>query len=159
MIILGIILIIAGIGFLCWLLFTLAVYALPFFAGLAAGLAAYHSGAGVVGAIIVAIFAGGATFALAQVAFARARRPLVRAAIGLLYTAPAAIAGYEATLGLARIAIPSEGWRQSIAVVGALLVAGSAWARLACLNPMAADGRGDAKGPTHHSPTAGQRVS
>lgn len=123
MIILGVVLAIAGIGFLCWLLFTLAVYALPFFAGLTAGLAAYHSGAGVVGAMIVAVFAGGATFAVAQVAFARARRPLVRAAIGLLYTAPAAIAGYEVTLGLARIAIPSEGWRQSIALVGAILVA------------------------------------
>jgi hypothetical protein len=159
MIILGILLIIAGIGFLCWLLFTLAVYALPFFAGLTAGLAAYHSGAGVVGAIIVAVFAGIATFAVAQIAFARARRPLVRGAIGLLYTAPAAIAGYEATLGLARITIPSEGWGQTIAIVGALLVAGSAWARLASLNPLAADGRGGAQGPTHHSPTAGQRVS
>ena len=159
MIILGIILIIAGIGFLCWFLFTLAVYALPIFAGLTAGLAAYHSGAGVVGAIIVAIFAGGATFAVAQVAFATAGRPLVRAAIGLLYTAPAAIAGYEATLGLARVTIPSEGWRQTIAVVGALLVAGSAWARLASLNPLAADGRGGAQGPTDHSLTEGQRVS
>jgi hypothetical protein len=159
MIILGIVLIIAGISFLCLLLFTLAVYALPFFAGLTAGLAAYHSGAGVVGAIIVAVLAGIATFALAQVAFARARRPLVRAAIGLLYAAPAAIAGYEATLGLARIAIPSEGWRQSIAGVGALLVAGWAWARLASLNALAADGRGGAQGPAHHSPTAGQRVS
>jgi hypothetical protein len=159
MIILGIVLAIAGIGFLCWLLFTLAVYALPFFAGLMAGLAAYHSGAGVVGAIIIAVFAGTATFAIARVAFARARRPLVRAAIGLLYAAPAAIAGYEATLGLARITIPSEGWRQSIAVVGALLVACSAWARLASLNPLAADGRGGARGPTHHSLSAGQRVS
>jgi len=159
MIILGIVLAITGIGFLCWLLFTLAVYALPIFAGLTAGLAAYHSGAGVVGAIIVAIFAGGATFAVAQVAFARARRPLVRAAIGLLYSAPAAIAGYEATLGLARITIPSEGWRQTIAVVGALLVAGSAWARLASLNPLAAGGRVGAQDPTHDSLTAGQRVS
>ena len=34
MIIVGIILSVFGIGFFCWLLFTLAVYALPFFAGL-----------------------------------------------------------------------------------------------------------------------------
>ena len=39
--------------FFCWLLFTLAVYALPFFVGLTAGMAAYHSGAGVIGALIV----------------------------------------------------------------------------------------------------------
>jgi hypothetical protein len=33
MIILGILLSFAAIGFFCWLLFTLAVFALPFFAG------------------------------------------------------------------------------------------------------------------------------
>ena len=51
MIIVGIILSVFGIGFFCWLLFTLAVYALPFFAGVTAALAAYHSGSGVIGAI------------------------------------------------------------------------------------------------------------
>ncbi len=44
MIILGIILSIAAIGFFCWLLFTLAVFALPFFAGVSLGLWA-HMGA------------------------------------------------------------------------------------------------------------------
>ena len=53
MIIVGIILSVFGIGFFCWLLFTLAVYALPFFAGLSAGLAAFHSGSGLIGALIV----------------------------------------------------------------------------------------------------------
>jgi len=38
MIVIGIILGAVGIGFFCWLLFTLAVYALPFFASVAAGL-------------------------------------------------------------------------------------------------------------------------
>ena len=37
MIILGIVLSFAAIGILCWLLFTLAVFALPFFAGVTAG--------------------------------------------------------------------------------------------------------------------------
>jgi len=46
-----------GIGFFCWRLFTLAVYALPFFASVTAGLAAFNSGAGVIGAIIVGIVA------------------------------------------------------------------------------------------------------
>jgi hypothetical protein len=61
MIIIGIILSVFGVGFFCWLLFTLAVYALPFFAGLFVGLAAFHSGAGVIGALIVGVLAGGAT--------------------------------------------------------------------------------------------------
>ena len=51
----GLVLGFLGLGFLCWLLFTLAVYALPFFAGMTAGLAAFHSGAGVIGAFIVGI--------------------------------------------------------------------------------------------------------
>ena len=32
MLVIGLVLSIAGIGFFCWLLFTLAVYALPLFA-------------------------------------------------------------------------------------------------------------------------------
>ena len=101
MIIIGIVLSVFGIGFFCWLLFTLAVYALPFFAGLTAGLAAFHSGSGVIGALIVGVLAGGATLAIGQIVFATVRTPLIRAAIGLLYAVPAAIAGYHATLGLA----------------------------------------------------------
>ena len=37
MLVIGLVLSVSGLGFLCWLLFTLAVYALPFFAGLTAG--------------------------------------------------------------------------------------------------------------------------
>ena len=52
MVVIGLILIVFGVGFLCWLLFMLAVYVLPFFVGMTAGLAAYHSGAGVLGALV-----------------------------------------------------------------------------------------------------------
>ena len=135
MIIVGIVLSVFGIGFFCWLLFTLAVYALPFFAGLTAGLAAFHSGSGVIGALIVGVLAGGATLAIGQIAFATVRTPLIRAAIGLLYAVPAAIAGYHATLGLAHIGVPSEGWREAFAVVGAVLVGGTAWARMSLFVP------------------------
>src|ERR1700677_867035 len=130
MLVIGIIFSVFGIGFFCWLLFTLAVYALPFFAGLSAGLAAFHSGAGVIGALIVGVLAGGATLAIGQIAFATIRIPLIRAAIGLLYAVPAAIAGYHATLGLAHIGMPSEAWREAFAVVGAVLVGGAAWGRM-----------------------------
>jgi hypothetical protein len=130
MLIIGIILSVFGIGFFCWLLFTLAVYALPFFAGLSAGLAAFHSGSGVIGALIVCVFAGGATLVIGQIAFATIRIPLIRAAIGLLYAIPAAIAGYHATLGLAQIGVPSVVWREVFAVIGAVLIGGTAWARM-----------------------------
>ena len=48
-----------GIGLFCWLIFALAVYALPFFVAVSIGMLAFHSGAGVVGALLVGIAAGG----------------------------------------------------------------------------------------------------
>lgn len=154
MIILGLIFSVAGIGFFCWLLFTLAVYALPVFAALTADLAAYHSGAGVVGAVIVAVLAGGATLVIGQTAFAAVRSPLVRVAIGLLFAAPAAVAGYQATLGLAHIAVPTEAWRQAFAAVGAALVGGAAWARVTLFAPPGMSGQGVAPGSARLHVTA-----
>ena len=48
---------------------------------------------------------------------------------------PAAIAGYHAALGLAHIGISAEGWRQVMAVMGAIAVAATAWARMALAAP------------------------
>jgi hypothetical protein len=126
----GILLTLGGLGFLCWLLFTLAIYALPFFASLWIGLAAYHSGAGFIGAFILALIAGVVVFALGRFAFATARSPLMRVAIALLYVVPALVAGYQATLGLVRIGTPSEAWCQLFAVAGAIAVGATAWVRL-----------------------------
>jgi len=152
MMFLGSMLTVFGIGFVCWLLFTLAIYALPFFAGLTAGLAAIHSGAGVVGAIIVAVLTGGATLVLGQMAFAMVRSPLVRAAIGLAYAVPATVAGYHATLGLATIGVPSETWRAAFAMVGAVVIGGTAWARMSLLTSLGV-GQGMAGGSSDGSLT------
>ena len=135
MIIASFVSIVAGVAFLCWLLYTLAVYALPFITGLSAGLAALHSGVGVIGAIIIGALAGGVTLAIGQIVFAAVRMPLLRATIGLFYAVPASIAGYHATLGLAHIGTPSEGWRVVFAVVGAVLIGGTAWARMSLFVP------------------------
>ena len=48
MLVIGFFSISLGIGLFCWLIFTLAVYALPFFVGMTVGMMALHSGAGVV---------------------------------------------------------------------------------------------------------------
>jgi hypothetical protein len=135
MLVIGLISCVFILGFLCWLLFTLAVYALALFAGVTAGLAAYHSGSGAIGAIIIGVFAGGATLIVGQAAFAKARTPLIRVTIALLYSGPAAIAGYSATLGVAHLGVASEGWREVFAVPGALLVGGAAFARLSAFVP------------------------
>ncbi len=135
MLVLGIILSFFGLGVFCWLLFTLAIYALPFFVGLTIAFAAFHSGAGVIGAFLVGCFAGGATLAIGQIAFATVRSPLIRCAIALFYAVPATIAGYHATLGLAQIGVPSVAWQEAFALVGAAFVGCTAWARLAMFAP------------------------
>jgi hypothetical protein len=130
MTIFGLALVAGGLGFLCWLLFTLAIYALPFFIGLSLGFAALHSGAGYFGAFVVGMIAAVTALALGKFAFANARSPLIRTTIGLVYAVPAAIAGYQATLGLAQIGTPSGAWCVAFAVVGALAVGTTAWCRV-----------------------------
>jgi len=49
----------------CWLIFTLAVYALTFFVATSAGIWAYHTGAGLLRTPRVAVAAGGVTLAIA----------------------------------------------------------------------------------------------
>jgi hypothetical protein len=133
MIIIGLILSVFGIGFLCWLMFTLAVYALPFFAAMAVGLAAYHSGAGVIGALAVGFAAGAVTLVAGQIAFVVVRLPVLRGATAILFAAPAAVAGFHATLGLAQIGVPSASWREAFAIVGAMFVGGTAFVRMAAM--------------------------
>ena len=113
MIIFGIIASFAALGALCWVLFNLAVFALPFFAGVSAGMAAYHSGAGPFGAFAVGIVAGAATLVAGQFAVTLLRSPLLQGGVALLFAAPAAFAGYHASHGIAAMTMPSEAWRQA----------------------------------------------
>ena len=140
MLAIGIVLSVFGLGFFCWLLFTLAIYALPFLAGLTAGLAAFHSGAGVIGVLIVGLLAGGATLALGQIAFATTHSPLIRAIIGLLYAVPATVAGYQVSFALAGIGMSAGGWQLAFAVVGAVLLGVTAFSRMTLFVP-ASDGQ------------------
>jgi hypothetical protein len=142
MIVIGIILSFVSLGFLCWLLFMLAVHALPFFAGVTAGIAAYHSGSGEIGAFLVGLIAGASTLVAGQMVVATARSPVIRVAIALLFAVPAAMAGYYAALGLAQIGVPAELWQQAFALIGAVAVGATAWARLALTVPPDT-GRGD----------------
>ena len=76
MIIIGIVLAFIGLAYLCWLVFALAVYAIPFFAGATVGLAIYHSGSGPIAAIIVGAITSGITLIAGQIAFTTLRSPL-----------------------------------------------------------------------------------
>jgi hypothetical protein len=97
---------------------------------LTAGIYAYQTGAGPLGAIVVGFVAGGFALVVGQYAFALARSPIVRLVVGLLFAVPAARAGYDVTLALAHIGIPQEWWRESFTVFGAIAVGSTTWARL-----------------------------
>ena len=130
MLIIGILLCIAGLGALCWLLFNLAVFALPLFAAVSAGLFAIQSGAGPIAAIGVGFVAGVLTLAIGQAVFTFVPSPIVRGVITLLFAAPAAVAGFHATHGLAALIVHSDGWRQVLAYVGGAVVGLTALVRL-----------------------------
>jgi hypothetical protein len=133
MLALGLVLNTVGIGLFCWLIFTLAVYALPFFVAVGTGIMAFQGGAGLLGVPLVGIAAGVMALAVGQVAFAIARFPILRAAIAAAFVVPAAIAGYHVVFAISQLGMPSLAWREVFACLGAVFIGGTAWTRLAVL--------------------------
>ena len=99
---------ITAIAVLCWLLFTLAIYALPALGGVAAGMWAYQTGAGLPGSVLVGLVGAGLVFGLAQFLILFARPMWLKLAVALAFVAPAAIAGFHATHGIVKHLMPSE---------------------------------------------------
>jgi hypothetical protein len=120
-----------GIGLFCSLIFTLTVWALPSFVAFAAGVAAFHSGAGMIGALFVAAIVGGLTFAVGRLAFATARSRVLRAFIVAAFALPAAVAGYHVVQDISQLAVPSPLWCDVFA--GAASIGGIAWSRVSTL--------------------------
>ncbi|WP_309143664.1 hypothetical protein [Bradyrhizobium sp. CCGB01] len=58
MLALGLVLNALGIGLFCWAIFSLAVYALPFYVALSIGMTAFQSGAGLIGTLLIATAGG-----------------------------------------------------------------------------------------------------
>ena len=135
MLVLNIVLLLVTVGFLCWLVFTLAVYALPLLAGVTVGLWAYETGTGAVRGVLLGAVAAGAVAIVGQLAFAFARALWVRAIVAAFFAGPAAIAGYAATLGITRLAVPSETWQTAVAIIGAVAVGVTALFRMAGATP------------------------
>ncbi len=145
MILLSVLASIAAISVICCLLFYLAVYALPLFAGVTAGVWAYGTGAGWLGGIAVGAVAGLATLLAGHVLLALVRPLWLRLVIAAAFVAPAAIAGYHATHGIVKHTMPSETWQVVFSLVGAVVVGITALARLATLAPPGGTGQGVAR--------------
>jgi hypothetical protein len=132
----------AAIGVLCWLLFTLAVFALPAFIGVSAGIWAHQTGAGLVGAIVIGVAAAGIALGIGQLLLAILRPVWVKILVALAFVAPAAIAGFHATHGIVKHTMPSEAWQLVFSVVGAIAVAVTAFIRVTSLTPPGSTSRG-----------------
>lgn len=130
---LGILVAMAAIGLMCWLLFNLAVFALPFFIGVNVGIWAYGTGAGWLGAILVGFLAAGLTLAVAQGLLVLIRPMWARLLIALAFVAPAVVAGFYATLGIVKHMMPSETWQLVFSIIGAVAVGVTAFLRLAAM--------------------------
>ncbi|WP_427144825.1 hypothetical protein [Rhizobium pisi] len=131
MIILAILASLAAIGLLCWLLFTLAVFALPAFVGVTAGAWAHATGAGIPGAVLVGAVAAAITLAAGHLLITFVRPMWLKLIVTAAFVAPAAIAGYHATHGIVKHLMPSEGWQITFSVIGAIAVGITAFVRIA----------------------------
>jgi len=131
MIILAILAFLVAIGALCWLLFTLAVFALPAFVGVTAGAWAHDSGAGIAGAIVVGAIAAAMTLAIGHLLIAFVRPMWLKLAVAIAFVAPAAIAGFHATHGIVKHLMPSEAWQFAFSIIGAIAVGITAFVRVA----------------------------
>jgi len=131
MIIIAILVSLATIGLLCWLLFTLAVFALPAFVGLTAGAWAHSTGAGIPGAIMVGVVAAAVTFAIGQLVIALARPMWLKLSVAVIFVAPATVAGFHATHGIVKHLMPSDAWQITFSVIGAIVVSITAFVRVA----------------------------
>ena len=122
-----------GLGFLVWVLFALAVYALPAFVGVSVGMYVYDTEAGVIAALVAGMFTAVFTYLIGQIVFAKVQSVPIRLAIGALFAAPAGVAGFSAIKGLSQIGGASEGWTLAFAIIGGIVTAGTAWVRIASL--------------------------
>ena len=133
MLALGLVLNTLGIGLFCWAIFTLAVYALPFFVALNIGMVAFQSGAGLTGALLIATVGGALTLVLGQLAFAATRSSALRIAIATAFAVPAAVAGYHGVFAVSQLGVPSLAWREVFACLGAVCIGVTSWTRLIAL--------------------------
>lgn len=132
----------AAIGVLCWLLFTLAVFALPAFIGVSTGIWAHQTGAGLVGAIVIGAVCAGIALGVGQLLLAVLRPAWLKLLVALAYVAPAAIAGFHATHGIVKHTMPSETWQLVFSVIGASAVAVTTFIRVTSLTPPGSTGGG-----------------
>lgn len=125
----GFTLIVVAVFLICALLFRLSIHALPLLVAFVAGSATYRSGSGIVAALAAAALAAILLMAVAQLAMAHAKSNWTRAAIGIVFAAPAAIVGYHAVHSIAVATMPQSSWPFAVSMIGAAIIAAASWAQ------------------------------
>lgn len=115
---------------LVWMLHTVTVYALPFFAGWGAATLAFYSGAALEDAAIVGVAAGVGTFVSLRFVLGQMADGPARSTIALILILPSLIVGYNIGIDVLEGVVPSEFWRQIISFSYALIAGWIAFVRL-----------------------------
>lgn len=117
---------VAGLYMLA-LLFRLASYALPVYAGIGCAFLLLRHDFGHLAAIVGGLTAGIATLLLGQCLIAFIRSPLLRAGIALLFAIPAAFAGFQAAHALGSLATDDRWLLAAFGSIAALATSITAW--------------------------------
>ena len=118
-----------GVGFIIYLLFAAASYALPLFAGVSAAFAAWHAGVPGIAAMLLGVAAFMLVIAAARMATLLLPSLFARIAITLVFAVPAAIAGFQVASALMHLS-GAGGWSIPIALATAVVVGTAAAKRL-----------------------------
>ncbi len=123
----GFALIIVAVFLCCALLFRLSIYALPLFVAFLAGSTTYRTDSGILAALAAAGISAIIVLAAARLTLAFAKSDLTRAAVGVAFAAPAAIAGHHAVHGIAAATMPPSAWQLALSLLGAAIIAAASW--------------------------------
>lgn len=115
---------------LCWLLYKGALYAAPCLAGLCAGQWAYETGAGLAGAVVLALITAIMIFMIARIAYASAGSALVRWVLAACFVVPTLVVSYNIAIDLLAGAVASSVWLNLLGGAFALLMGAIALRRL-----------------------------
>jgi hypothetical protein len=116
--------------YMIWLLFNLAVHALPVGAGICIAFWMRDHGHGYVAAILGGLAAGIAILLIGQLLFAIVRAPILRFVLALTFAIPAGVAGYHAAQDVMQLAIEPGMLLSALSWIGGVVIASSAWSRL-----------------------------
>lgn len=131
----GFAMIIVAVFLCCALLFRFSIYALPLCVAFLAASVTYRSGSGIIAALAAAAVAAIILLAVAQLALAFAKSDLTRAAIGVAFAAPAALAGFHAVHAIAAATRPPSAWQLVVSSIGAAVLAAGSWTQWSRARP------------------------